>query len=146
MAKAIYDDYIALSMVKDIDSIKPLGDIPFDKIDEDDKERDSLMKLIFSIDPVTNLPTTDIGAVLNKHLAPEVLQFIKDNLQKDFSGASSDVIRDGISEDTAFALMRGADENREAYIKRVRDYVRSEQSLQHTIRSSNKKIDQPKTD
>ena len=146
MSKAIYDDYIALSMVKDIDSIKPFGEVPFDKIDEDDKQRDSLMKLIFSIDPVTNLPTTDIGAVLNKHLAPEVLLFIKDNLQKDFSGSASDVIRDGISEETAFALMRGADEPRDVYIKRVREYVRSEQSLQNTIRSSKQKKEQSKTD
>lgn len=130
---AIYYDYFALKGY----NIKPLvlSSEPIEKSVDSDQE--ALLRLIFTIDPDSNLPKGDIGQVLGKNLAPEVVQFIKDNLMADVSKFGAIGMPAGVDDDVALNLARDVNETRSQYIQRVKDYMFDQRE---TIRLEKNKI------
>lgn len=136
MKKYQYKDYAG---IVNFDAIQPLKDSPKEIVEFEDVQKESLLRMIFDINPENGLPANDIGIVLNKHASPEVLQFIKDNLMSDVSSSAVFPIRDGVDEDTAFALMRGQNESRNDYIYRVRNFLDNEKRAISAFRDLQKK-------
>lgn len=89
---------------------------------DQDSERKALLDLIFTVDPVTGLPSGDIGQVLGKNLSPEVVQFIKDNLMQDFFQLAAKGVPAGIDDGEVLELSRSDGESRSDYLQRVRKY------------------------
>lgn len=48
-----------------------------------------LMQHIFAPDPITGIPSSDLAFVLSKDAAPEVSQYIRDNLMRPIGNTSS---------------------------------------------------------
>ena len=131
MKKYLYKDYDG---IVNFDAIAPLKCSPKEVVESEDVEKQSLLNMIYDINPETGLPSNDIGVVLNKHASPEVLQFIKDNLMSDVSKSAVSPVRDGIDEDTAFTLMRGQNESRNDYISRVRNFLDTEKGILYDLK------------
>ena len=119
-----------------------LGDsVPFlslDKkpIEDGDQEKSSLISMIFDFDPVTGLPSDDVGMYLNKNVAPEVLAFIRDNLMQDMSSFAAPGVPAGVDDDVILSLSRDANESRDSYIQRVREFMNGEKSIIEQARKS----------
>lgn len=94
-------------------------------VDVPEDEHKSLLNVLFGVDAVTNLPSSDIGMFMNKKLSSEVLSFVKDNLMQDVSSAAAVGVPVGVDDDVVLQLSRNNGESRDSYITRVRDYVSS---------------------
>lgn len=115
---------------------------------DQDSEKKALLDLIFTVDPVTGLPSGDIGQVLGKNLSPEVVQFIKDNLMQDFSQLAAKGVPAGIDDGEVLELSRSDGESRSDYIQRVRKYYDTYKDTiakqQELLRRA--QVEPPKTD
>lgn len=92
-------------------------------------EHKPLLDAIYSINPKTRLPNGDIACYLSSETSPEVKKYILDNLMLDTSQSASATIPDGIDDDTAFALQRGASESLSAYTERLNSYMDEQGNL-----------------
>lgn len=97
--------------------------MPISEIKHQGKESDSLLSAIYTLDPVTKLPTGDISCYVSANTSPEVKKFILDNLMRDVSANAIDKIPDGLSDDDAFALTRQRGESREKYMDRLKKFM-----------------------
>lgn len=117
MKKEMYD-YLGLVVPAaiDLDSLKP------EQVESTDTSR-AVLEAIYSLDPVTRLPTGDIMCYLASTTPPEVKQYIMDNIMIDTSNQKLPSLPDGLDEDTAFALERKNGESAEVYRSRISDYM-----------------------
>ena len=81
------------------------------------------LKAIYSLDPVTRLPTGDIAMFLSDKTSPEVKNYILANLMVDTSAQAVGKLPDGLDEDTAFALERRPDESLNVWRNRVNNFM-----------------------
>lgn len=100
----------------DLDSIKP------ENIESKDSSQ-AVLQAIYSLDPVTRLPTGDIMCYLASTTPPEIKQYILDNIMIDTSSQKLPSLPEGLDEDTAFALERRIDETADSYRSRISDYM-----------------------
>lgn len=112
-------------------------------------EKESLLRMIYTIDPDTNLPVGDIAKVLGKNLSPEVVTFIKDNLMQDVSKLGAIGMPEGVDDDVALTLTRDVGETRSQYIERVKSYMADEKETIRQYKMAIEKranIEPPKDD
>lgn len=90
------------------------------------KSSDDILNMIFSVDPVTLLITSDVTHYLGDKTSPEVKQFIQSQLMRESSAQSpvdipSDKLEDyrNIPDDLRVELMRGEFETVENYQDRI---------------------------
>lgn len=117
MKKEMYD-YLGLVVPAaiDLDSLKP------EQVELSDSSR-AVLEAIYSLDPVTRLPTGDIMCYLASTTPPEVKQYILDNIMIDTSSHALPSLPDGLDEATAFALERKNGESVDVYRSRISDYM-----------------------
>lgn len=65
-----------------------------------------ILSAIYSLDPVTKLPTGDIAMFVSDKTSPEVRMYIANMLMSDTSGNALPKLPDGLDETTAFSLER----------------------------------------
>lgn len=114
-----------------------------------DSEKESLLRMIYTIDPESNLPVGDISKVLGKNLSPEVVTFIKDNLMQDVSKLGAFGMPAGVDDDVALTLTRDVGETRSQYIERVKSYMADEKETIRQYKMSIEKranVESPKDD
>ena len=106
-----------------------------EKVSEQPDKDKALLALIYGVDETTGLPCGDISMYLSPKTNPEVRSFIEMNLMRDNSDGKSQVsipnevlnqMRSTITDDDVARFSRGADESREDYALRVRNYLDSE--------------------
>lgn len=89
---------------------------------------DSLLDMIYSVDPLTSLPTGDVALYLGKEVDPSIKRFIELNLHSPVTiGAETSGKFADISDDDVAELVRSSDEPVSSYINRVRDFFNSSQ-------------------
>lgn len=92
-------------------------------IEHKEKPSDALLKLIYAIDPLTNLPTGDLQYYVSDSVNPDIKAFVLQNLMFDASSVAQPKAPVGFSDDVAFELMRKTDESIDVYASRVNDYM-----------------------
>ena len=117
MKKVMYD-YLGLVVPAAID----LDSLKLEQVECTDTSR-AVLEAIYSLDPVTRLPTGDIMLYLSSTTSPEVKQYIMDNIMLDTSNQRLPSLPDGLDEDTAFALERKNGESVDVYRSRISDYM-----------------------
>lgn len=107
----------------------PIPSCPIVETEVRDKNQD-ILDLIFSVDPLTLLPVGSIAMYLSDKTNKEVVEFIEDNLLKEFKQSNvanyPQAVRDGLRElDSKFMceISRNRFETTEEYEFRVRDYL-----------------------
>ena len=117
MKKEMYD-YLGLAVpfAIDLDSLKP------ENVESSDSSQ-AILQAIYSLDPITRLPTGDIMCYLASTTPPEVKQYILDNIMIDTSSQKLPSLPEGLDEDTAFALERKNGESVDVYRSRINDYM-----------------------
>lgn len=83
-----------------------------------------LIKLIFAPDPVTGIPRSDLAVVMSKDTAPEVAQYIRDNLLTPLP----DSVSAGDDPDLAIAGIKQRDVSFEDYAKGLREVASKNES------------------
>lgn len=107
----------------------PAGSFPVQDAVEDTDMKQSLFSVIFSVDPLTKLPSTDIANYLASSTRPEVKLFIEQNLMKPFSVQSDGSGQfSGLSDDDIAEFTRGASESVSAYRDRITNALLSERA------------------
>lgn len=86
----------------------------------------SLLDTIYGLDPVTRLPSGEIALYLSPNTAPEVKQYILNNLMQDTSAVALPPLPDGIDADTAFAIERKQGESLDNWRTRVQGYMQEQ--------------------
>lgn len=81
-----------------------------------------LVSLIFAPDPRTGLPRSDLSVIMSKDSAPEVAQYIRDNLMQ----VRSEGVSAGDDADLALASIKSREESIIAYAERLRELTRHE--------------------
>lgn len=120
MNKSVYLDYVGLEPVTPFVMEHSLGR------ENGDSEKNAILTMIYDFNPITGLPSDDVGMYLNKNVSPEVLAFIRENLMQDLSGFAAPGVPAGVDDDTILALQREINESRDSYVKRVREFLDSE--------------------
>lgn len=77
-----------------------------------------LMQQIFAPDPITGIPSSDLAFVLSKDAAPEVSQYIRDNLLRPIGSVSSCDDADAALDMTKMRRETGVE-----YADRIRSYI-----------------------
>ncbi len=114
---------------RNLENIKYVNTSPV-KIEVSDvrKKYDDLLDIIFSVDPVTNMPNGSIDMYLSDKTSDEVRTFIERNLLCDLPDTSSSVpasLRDDLLKlDGEFIakVSRNSFEDKESYEQRVQKY------------------------
>lgn len=99
------------------------------------KSADDILDMIYSIDPDTLLITGDVSLYLGEQTAPEVRQFIQNQLMRDNTQSSNlhlstsqvEEMRN-ISDDLRVQLMRGDTESVEDYEERITRFLTEERN------------------
>lgn len=134
--RAVYSEYRQLDELGIVSQVLP----PVEKqvLQNGDTEQQALFRLIFALDPDTNLPSDDIGRMMSGSIDPDVAKFIKEQLQQDLSNASPLGMPVGIDEELALQLSRSERESRSDYIRRLQNFMSDEKEL---IRLNQKAIE-----
>lgn len=136
MIKEVIDSYRKHFGFIDHVFIQPdVCDSPVESI----SEKNGLLDAVYSLDPVTKLPTGDIACYLSPNTSSEVKKFVLDNIMMDTSSAAMPSIPDGIDEDTAFALTRQQGEHLDNYLERLNDYTNKQVELRDMMIEDAKK-------
>lgn len=85
-----------------------------------------LFASIFTVDPVTNLPSGDLGMYMSDKTSPEVRLFIEQQLMRDAGDDGSSVQSADLSDDDIVAYSRKHGESVDAYRHRVYDMLVSD--------------------
>lgn len=99
------------------------------------KSADDILDMIYSIDPDTLLITGDVSLYLGEQTAPEVRQFIQNQLLRDNTQSSNLQLSTSqveemrhISDDLRVELMRGDTESVEDYEERITRFLTEERN------------------
>lgn len=94
------------------------------KVDDRQAQPDeSLVKMIYSPDPVSGLPTGDLSFWVSDKVNPQVKEFILSRLMQDVSKAANAKLPDGISDEDALSMSRLPGERMDAYVERLNDQI-----------------------
>lgn len=105
-------------------------------IESDVKSPDSqLLDMIYSVDPVTGLPSSDFTYFESSNASPEVRQFIQNQIHS-VRPPQNDC---KLTDDERLVYGRAPDESPRQYLSRVRSLLQSEREKVHLLRSDNKK-------
>ena len=124
-------DMLGFRQYRKLQDIKYVSTPPV-KIDVSDvrKKHDDLLDIIFSVDPLTNMPSGSIEQYLSDKTSDEVRTFIERNLLCDLPDTSSSLpssLRDDLRNldgDFIAKVARNPYEDRESYEERVSGYFR----------------------
>lgn len=94
---------------------------------EDSSELGRLCKLVYAIDPRTNLPSGDLQLLFGDNVNPDIRDWISRQLLQpvDFGSVSSYKQGQQLDDDTILACMRQRGESSHEYISRMNDYLLS---------------------
>lgn len=109
--------YPELSRVKEIREAKKDDHTLFDGVTDD------VMREIFAPDPITGFPRSDLALMLSKDTAPEISQYIRDNIM---TGAGTQTASFGSDDDAAnmaLEMTKTRYESVRAYSDRLRSIV-----------------------
>ena len=138
MKKEMYD-YLGLAVPSaiDLDSLKP------ENVESSDSSQ-AILQAIYSLDPITRLPTGDIMCYLSSTTPPEVKQYILDNIMIDISSQKLPSLPEGLDEDTAFALERKNGESVDVYRSRINDYMSEQVRIRNmAIENEKRQVSKP---
>lgn len=93
------------------------------------RSEDSLLSLVYAVDPITKLPTGDLGYLVSDKANPEVKNWILQNIMIDVSSAAAPAPPKGLSDDDIASLARDPHESSQAYMERVNQYAKSNQEI-----------------
>lgn len=103
------------------------------------RPEDSLLSLVYSLDPITKLPTGDLGYLVSDKANPEVKNWILQNIMIDVSSAAAPAPPKGLSDDDIASLARDPHESSQAYMERVNQYAKSNIELYERLSANIKK-------
>lgn len=109
-------EYIKFSQYVGLDNDPCLIPDPAPIMSESDFDR--ILNEIFSVDPVSGLPMSDIQYYLSPNGNPQVREWLMNNLLKPRS-ASSGRSLDGVTDDMIHEFSRGVDESLDDYASRL---------------------------
>lgn len=134
--RAVYSEFRQLHDLGIVSQVLP----PAEKqsLQNGETEQQSLFRMIFALDPDTNLPCDDVGRMMSGSIDPDVAKFIKEQLMQDVSNASPLGMPVGIDEELALQLSRSDSESRSDYVRRIQNFISDEQEL---IRLNQKAIE-----
>lgn len=116
--------YISLDFARRYDPALGVEKREVQKVDDKtSKPSDSLIRLIYSPDPVTKLPTGDLSYWVSDKVNPQIKEFILNNLMTDTTPSASRSLPDGISDDDAFELSRHFGESVNDYVDRLNTQI-----------------------
>lgn len=102
--------------------------VPLDKV-----EKDNIVQLVFCKDPMTGLPSSDIGVFLNPSTPPQVREFIQSQI---FGDGRVSAQSTGIDDDTLHELVRDSGETSDAYVSRINSFmIRNKQAVEESFAS-----------
>lgn len=93
----------------------------FNDIDVKESPFDNVIKRIYAPDPVTKLPSSDVGVFLSADTPPDIRDFIQRNLMGEVTPVNFNV--EGVDDDTIAELTRSSNESIAQYAARVNDYM-----------------------
>lgn len=82
------------------------------------------IKLVYSIDSRTKLPTGDLNYLVSDKANPEVKEWVLKNIMLDTSSAAVPAAPKGLSDDDIAALARNPKEDINTYMNRINDFAR----------------------
>lgn len=103
------------------------------KVEVKEDASKQLLDIVFSKDPFTRLPNSDVALFLSKDVDPSIREFISQNLMSPISPKSSGV-PDEFS-DVCFDLIRGDNESALDYASRVESLIQSDSDLRAKLTS-----------
>lgn len=80
------------------------------------KKQDEMISLIYAPDPVTGLPSSDVGMLLKHQDRPEIQRYIQQRLQ-----ISHESVRGADNPDDALTAIRAYKEDVSTYVQRMKD-------------------------
>lgn len=92
----------------------------FDKHDPNEV----FIKLVYSIDSRTKLPTGDLNYLISDKANPEVKDWVLKNIMLDTSAAAVPAAPRGMSDDDIATLARNPKEDINTYMNRINDFAR----------------------
>lgn len=121
------------NMSRDL-AVNDYPDYPIDEtalmVEPDASSEQNLFDMVFSVDPITKLPSGDLAMLLSKNTHPDVKAFITTqlmnptNVQAEASGKFS-----VLSDDDIVALSRDSNESLESYRYRVFEFLKANKSV-----------------
>lgn len=117
-------DFDARFDVLEKGQVEPVSSILCD-VEIKESPFDSLVKVVYQVDPLFKLPTGDLTFFVSDKVNPDIKQFVLENLMLDTSSAANVPTPEGISPELAMSLARGATEDVDAYRERVNDFMLS---------------------
>lgn len=109
-------EYIKFSQYEGLDNDPCI--IPDPAPVKSDSDYDKILEQIFSVDPVSGLPMSDIQYYLSPNGNPTVREWLMNNLLKPRSVSSGKSI-EGVTDDMIHEFSRRVDESLESYVGRI---------------------------
>lgn len=94
-------------------------------VQESHDPKDAFLRIVYSLDERTKLPTGDLTYLVSDKVNPEIKQWVLDNIMLDTSSAAHVCPVNGMSDDDIAALARSPKETSIEYMQRLNDYARS---------------------
>ena len=92
-------------------------------VDPSPESKDSLLRVVYAVDPRTDLPTGDLNYLVSDKANPQVKQFILDNLMQDVSSAQNVSAKYDLSDDDILSLSRNQGETVQEYADRLNSSI-----------------------
>ena len=106
MKKELLYEFAYAQRMKEIIDNSVLPEISDPDVIEVSSSKDSFLKIVYSPDSKTGLPTGDLSYLVSDKANPEVKQWILDNLMIDVGSSALPSAPKGLSDDDIMALSR----------------------------------------
>lgn len=94
-------------------------------VQESKDPNESFIKMVYTIDERTKLPTGDIHYLVTDDVNPALKEYVLKNLMFDTSSIANPPLPDGVPDDVAVALARDSREDTPTYIQRLNRFYDS---------------------
>ena len=109
--------------------VKPCDDVNVIEVDSPVQvKQDSLLDIIYGLDPETNLPSGDFVMYLGKDTSPEIRQYIQSQLLSEYPRGTGVPVE---QEDVLFDYLRQTNEPVNDYVRRITDFEKQRVSELH---------------
>ena len=108
--------------------VQPEKKVELEKV-EKVSPADAFLRLVYALDPISNLPTGDLCYMVSDKANPEVKAWVLQNIQMDTSSAANMTAPDGLSDDDLITLTRKQGESTEAYAERVNIFFQNNKAV-----------------
>lgn len=106
--------------IRNFTEFQNLADIEYQRVNVPSsapvKKQDEMISLIYAPDPVTRLPSSDVGMLLKHQDRPEVQRYIQQRLQ-----LAHESVRGAENPDDALTAIRAYKEDVRTYAQRLKD-------------------------